>query len=296
MSTDENGSNLPVLIYQMGKVGSKSIALSLAHHNILNLSLHGLTWDSIQRAESQKVSNYSVTCRAVRTLMDLSPDDIKWRIVTLVRDPVARIISDTFQNGDRFLPHLADFTAEAAYKEVLEYLLKKFRNFNEATDYVCTWFDREMKTVFDFDVFSVDFENTSSCQIYETPRADILLIKLEQLSECCRDAFAEFLGIRDFHLRNANVSMHKPYKKTYKKVLDSIAVPPCDLEKIYSSRYARHFYSAREIADFRQRWSQNTTTQPVSGQLTEPKSHSLSAAQPGCDSYRSQLHTHQRAF
>ncbi len=264
MSMNQNGANLPVLIYQMGKVGSKTIEKSLAYHNVLNLSVHGLTWDSIQRAERKEISNYSETCRAVRTLMDLPPNDIKWRIVTLVRDPVARTISDTFQNGDRFLPHLVGRTDEVAFKEVLEYLLKKFRNFNESKNYVCTWFDREMKVVFDFDVFSVDFENTSSCQIYETPRADILLIKLEQLSECCRDAFAEFLGIRDFHLRNANVGMDKPYRKFYKKVLDSIAVPPCDLEKIYSSRYVRHFYSAREIADFRQRWSQDTATQPVS--------------------------------
>jgi hypothetical protein len=273
---DQNGSKLPVLVYQMGKVGSQTISASLFKHDVLNISVHGLTWESIHRSEKNGISDYTKSCRAVRTLMDLPPDDIRWRIVTLVRDPVARIISDTFQNGDRFLPHLRGRTDKAALREVLDYLLKKFRNFNEENDCACSWFDRQMKPVFDFDIFELNFDNTSSYQIYETRRARVLLIKLERLSQCCRQAFAEFLGIRDFSLKNANVGMEKPYRKFYKEVNDSVSVPPCDLEKIYSSRYVRHFYSDRDIAGFKQRWTQNAAALPVSAQFTNPEPHALS--------------------
>jgi hypothetical protein len=80
------------------------------------------------------------------------------------------------------------------------------------------------------------------------------LIKLEKLNECANDAFKEFLDIDEFYLIRANISTEKIHYPLYKKVLDSIVLPDAYLDQMYVSKYARHFYSEREINEFKAKW------------------------------------------
>jgi len=53
-----------------------------------------------------------------------------------------------------------------------------------------------------------------------------------------------------------NVGENKPYKRIYKKILETLTVPERLLDKIYNSKYAQHFYTDDEIASFKNRWSE----------------------------------------
>ncbi len=240
----------PIIIYQMGKVGSSSIYASLKN---LGLSvpiyhLHFLSQKSIQDVRDYylglphvPVPAHVESSKKLQTEISLSNGKVRWKVITLVRDPVARDISDLFQNMDRELPHVKKISQEAALNDLSCNILNTFQNFNESSDYACTWFDKEIKEVFNFDIYSVDFNKSVGYQIYEAEHADILVLKLEKLKKCHKKAFKEFLDIENFPLLDANLGNEKKYHSLYTSLLETINIPASDLKKIYSSRYSKYF-------------------------------------------------------
>jgi hypothetical protein len=55
----------------------------------------------------------------------------------------------------------------------------------------------------------------------------------------------------------ANVAEGKALAQLYREFNRAIVIPDAYFEKMYSSRLARHFYSAEEIDEFKNRWSQS---------------------------------------
>ena len=126
--------------------------------------------------------------------------------------------------------------------------------FDETTDYVCTWFDRELKQVFDFDVYGAAFDPTIGHATYEARDADILLIRLEDLSRRGPAALEDFLGVRDVEILTANEGAEKTTRDVYRAVRDRLTLPELTLDSVYGSRYARHFYAVQEIEGLKARW------------------------------------------
>ena len=252
----------PVLIYQMGKVGSTSIQTSLSALKLPSIHAHFLSWRSLKEVE-----NYYLTIphaiipehidrsKRLRALMDETWGRIRWKVITLVRDPVARTISDVFQNLAFTEPQMNGLAEKDAAKRISACTLEQFHNFDEKRDYVCTWFDKEIKDVFNYDIYALEFSKIKGYQIFKARNADILVVKLEKLSECHRHAFQDFLGIPNLQLKTANVGTQKPYRRLYKNVLDRISIPQHYLECVYSTRFVKHFYTREEIQFFKRRWA-----------------------------------------
>ena len=91
-------------------------------------------------------------------------------------------------------------------------------------------------------------------KIYSGPRLDLLLIRLEDLNRCHRQAFKEFLGLDEFTLLRANEGTEKHYGEIYRRFTEEVKFPPAFLDKMYSMKYVRHFYSPGEIDAARARW------------------------------------------
>ena len=251
----------PILIYQMGKVGSTAIQVSLNALHLPSIHTHFLSRQGLRDGEDHysglthvRLPGHVSRSKKLRELMDKTWGRIRWKVITLVREPVARTVSDVFQNMPAIIPRIHSLNENEAIGNVSNYILEYFTTFNEENDYVCSWFDREIKDVFKLDVYAQDFRKTDGYQIYEAANADILLIKLENLSECHQTAFQDFLGIRNFELIKANVGNQKPYKRLYQTVLNRIAVPGHILDRLYATRFVRQFYATEEIYRFKTRW------------------------------------------
>jgi hypothetical protein len=99
-----------IIVYQMGKVGSSAILKSLQSLNLSKpiFHVHYLTHDAIDGIErkyanlSKPIPKHICTSRILLNDIKKSVDGInkKLKIVTLVREPVARNISAFFQNID----------------------------------------------------------------------------------------------------------------------------------------------------------------------------------------------------
>ncbi|MCB2169936.1 MAG: glycosyltransferase [Deltaproteobacteria bacterium] len=260
--TDDNRSSTPVIIYQMGKVGSTSVMNSLNQMGIPNQHVHRLSWSGITQAEERsqeggipEIPDRLIRYREFRNYIETHRHSTRWKVITLVRDPLPRQISCVFQNLNVLLPDVFQMNELSQQcNRIGDYLSNYLSTFDESDDDACNWFDTELKDVFGFDIFSSPFDKKRGYTIYQTKYADILAMRIEQLSDCAGKAFKDFLGIDNFRLVNANASNEKPYYELYKQFLAQFKVPQDLLDKFYDTRLARHFYTSEDIEIFKKRW------------------------------------------
>jgi len=254
----------PILIYQMGKVGSSTVYRSLKAARIQSpiIHCHFLSRENIRHVEhyflslpSQEVPDHIEKCKRLSNYIHRNMGKHRWKVITLVRDPVAREISDLFQNLEVVVPELGVTKTTSNIQLAIDRLLNMFKNFDESEDYACAWFDLELKDVFKIDIYNYPFDKERGYQIYNDTIADVLLIRLEDLSKCFKAAMTDFLNMPDLELIHFNVGANKEYEQLYAKVVSSIRIPRDSLDKIYSSRYVKTFYSEEKICGLKKRWS-----------------------------------------
>ena len=267
----------PILILQMGKVGSSSITHSLKQLNLQRsiFHVHTLSEDFITQYQKQFRSflgteqehslRHIWLCDYLRKRLDAGLSE-RWKVVTLVRDPVARNLSTFFQNmiitssderSKTFFSPEHRFTAmvqDGNLEQLYEYFFSKIDH-----TYPLRFWDREFKRFFDIDLLEADFPIEQGYKVYETKQADILLIRLEDLSSCASRAFQEFLGIDNFVLQDTNIGAQKRYSEEYRLFKNTIPLTESYLDNLYASTYMKRFYSKSEIAAFKARWLRNST-------------------------------------
>lgn len=280
----------PLLVYQMGKVGSMSLVKSprASRPDTPIYQIHFLTHDNIEYMEGffrkrfEELSSGRVhesktggnrieinqdlyqqimwglkhawTCQHLRRQIDKSPEGKKWQVVTLVREPIARNVPSFFHLLDYELEYKIQFTES----ETLAKGLELFPNEFDQHEIPLTWYDTGLKVVFGIDVFASDFPKAKGYKIYAGEQADVSLLRLESLKDCVSRAFKTFfLNIDDFTLVRVCVGSQKGYGAVYRQFLDSAILPDSYVHRIYASRYARHFYSPEEINTFKAKWCGN---------------------------------------
>jgi len=226
----------PILLLQMGKVGSKSVQAGLEalnldrpiyHAHFLSRERTALTEN--QRRKFFRTDQYNYLRRPWLNQFLLREfqkqgDKRKWKLITLTREPVGRNISAFFEN-------LAVKTSEVSGEYVIssdyyriepttvtvdepQKLARLF--FDRAThDSPLKFFDREIRDIFGIDVLSEGFSPEKGYGIYHSDRVDLLVLRLESLADCAGLALNEFLGIEDFKVINRNIGDKKVYAPLY---------------------------------------------------------------------------------
>ena len=275
----KTGGKTPLLVYQMGKVGSSTIVATLKAGSFAGslamplFHIHSLTAASIEADERFyfgdqhglfRPSGWPNTVHLFtshylhRRLAALKGGGGKWKIITLVREPVARNISGFFESIEyriaNFYPRLE--SGDLTMQEMTEHFVNRYSNH----DVPLRWFDDEMKVALDVDVFATPFPHEQGYAIYRSAKADVLLLRLESLSNCANAAFREFLGIDQVELINANDARDKAYYPTYRSFVKSVSLPDAYLRRMYDSKYMRHFYTNSEIERFQAQWKRGQSS------------------------------------
>jgi hypothetical protein len=177
------------------------------------------------------------------------------RVISLVREPIATNISMFFQLLQHYLRAggVGKPPGVAALRELF------FSEYNHFRPLI--WLDAELKTTLGVDVYEHPFPAVDGFLRISTDEVDLLVIKSEIDDDIKSQVIADFLGLKKLKLVRANVAAHKSYADIYRKFKESIVIPERLLDEMYESKYARHFYSSKEIQSFRERWSrglQNT--------------------------------------
>lgn len=164
----------------MGKVGSETVARSLSNAglSVAVFHIHYLT-DAALEVVERRIKNHWNPWRGgravnlwesqciVKRLRTARPGE-RWSVVTLVRDPVARNISDYFHRLAEVDPARV---ARDASDELVAELGRGFLERFEDHELPLTWFDSELKSVFGLDVYGAPFPVAKGYGLYANDKA-----------------------------------------------------------------------------------------------------------------------------
>lgn len=257
---------IPIIIFQSGKVGSTSVHTSLIkefkkidlatpifHAHVLEKINQRIDLIRVTRANPNNTIEKLIESKELRKNIDDHPE-WSWNIISLVRDPVALKVSSFFQLLDEYIPNWQNENKEG--KLTLSVLQKLFyEKGGIKSGGLNNWFDQQIKPIWKIDVYNTPFSKEKGYQIYrQNPKVNLMIIRLENLNAVAQEAFYDFLGFRDFTITRSNVGAEKAYKNLYDQ-FKTLSIPSEDLDKAYNSRYAMHFYTPTEIAEFQKRWT-----------------------------------------
>jgi len=274
----------PILIYQMGKVGSSSIRnslfrcrdprtrLVLMSHEYFpirdrdpdRIDIEPVYRDMLEReiAHEQRVyQQFTLRKRlgrrfrekfyAERIYKTYVRSRHRLRVITLVREPVANNISMFFQLLRQYIGPDREIS-DCSVDELAGVFIEKYMHARPLT-----WLDAEIKTNFGIDVFQEPFPVHQGYTVISRGETSLLVLRCEMDDRTKAQAIAEFLGLDEFEIVRSNVGSDKRYASRYAEFKRRIRIPPTLLDQMYDSKYARHFYSREEREQFRARWSGN---------------------------------------
>ena len=247
------GERDPIIIYQMGKVGSSSLYHSLLDRQLPNpvYQVHYLTETGLnQYPDLPSPPQHIQDSRRLLSLLEEQPDT-KHHYLTLVRDPVSRNISAFFENLPEYIQRaeLLALDRGEQLRALKEAFLQQYPH-----QIPLTWMQDELGSFLELEVFQDDFPVQEGYQIIETKKAALLILRTEDLNRRAPEALQVFLGVEDLGLTNHNQADQKWYSDLYQDFKNWLILPEDYLEEMYTSRYARQFYSSQEIEDLRKRW------------------------------------------
>lgn len=244
---------LPVLVYQMGKVGSRSIYETLVASGIRALHVHVLHPKNLDKVKERIAVNvYEDRFRRLMTAL------VRWswkrvRVITLVRDPVSQNFSAFFQNFERdagrnLRPE--DWATIDAGEAV-----DRYRNTYPKTAGI-HYFDRELGPVTGIDIYSSPFPFAKGYQILKRGRVSVLVLRIDTPDPVKLAAVNEFLGTSIPALLERNVSEDKDYAELYARFKQRLKLPRATVEELVDSKYCRHFYTEEERSRMFERWTE----------------------------------------
>lgn len=210
---------LPILVYQMGKVGSKSIYDSLTSAGIDAFHVHRIGADVHPNLFRRVVENKE-----------------RAKVITLVREPVSHSISTFFQHLEKYCnsPDAANLPND----ELLKHYLKLW-NSEQAPS--ITWFQNEFSTTLDMDVFSTPFPKKQRFTVLRGNH-DVLILRSDLSDNQKSEAISEFLQLPDFTITRSNVTNDSPKGATYTRFKSAVKLPDNILNTLQNSKYSKHFF------------------------------------------------------
>jgi hypothetical protein len=171
------------------------------------------------------------------------------KFITVVRDPISRNVSAFFENFGRFTGKPFDIETDYSLAGLTNIFLEQYNH-----DIPLTWFDTEVRQVLGIDIYNHPFPATRGFLEVTQGAYQLLVLKLETDDRMKETAIRDFLDLPDFQLLRANVGKDKEYGATYKKFTRNIRLPDVYIKRMYTSKYAQHFYTPEEIEAMRLRW------------------------------------------
>jgi hypothetical protein len=275
---------LPLLVYTVGKVGSASVFHSLRRLDLARpvQHIHYLGHERLRYLEAILKPAFPESLPTLRhvwhsqQVAEAFARDPQARVqaITLVRDPIARNVSDFFQHihvephrrlgskwrvysplfGFEMVVGADEAGAPAPDARDIQVLIALFFA-REEHDLPLLWLGNEIGTYLGINVYGSAFPIDKGYHIYHSERADVLLVRLRDLNRCATQAFQEFLGLDGFDLTHANIAELKAYTRLYRAFKAAIVFPDSYLDRMYNSAFARHFFTAQERQQLWARWA-----------------------------------------
>ncbi|WDE03939.1 hypothetical protein SG34_021590 [Thalassomonas viridans] len=252
-----------IFIYQMGKVGSTSLEHSLVNgvhvhafyskNHTCPVRLQGLAKFGIRHIlyrARQEFVNYLLR----RTFKQRK----RTKIITLVREPVARNVSMFFHDLDAYLFSAYTNCVNSRSKPLAtrtqdaDLLLEVFnQEFNHS--YPLNWFEREFLPMTGIDIYKYPFNTDQGFVHIIQGNIELLCIRTDKLA-LCGDMLEQFCA-QPVELLSRNVAERKWYAEVYQQFLLDYQPDKQQLNKIFNDKFSRHFFNEQELESLMVKYS-----------------------------------------
>jgi hypothetical protein len=174
------GRTRPLLVYQMGKVGSTAVAAALGEvlDNRPVMHFHRLADDVLTQNDAQLARRFCddhsigidpghLRARYITDRLEFWARQGGVDVITMSREPVERDLSAMFQ----WLPVRYPAVAERLRRQLewpqLDAALRALFVDGSINNDSFDWFDRKLRAVTDIDIFSTPFDAVAGFHIYE---------------------------------------------------------------------------------------------------------------------------------
>lgn len=239
------------LIYTMGKVASSSIYATLSYNFPLIPIFHAHVLSPHRIHKSPDV--YQKHAPILQYLQKNTTKKIK--IITLVREPIARGMSSFFENPHRqgvVAAQLPNYTPAQIFD-----LITQNNQDQNSQNFTTAWFDVEFQPFTNFNIYQHLFDTEKGYAMYEHENMSILVLKVEQLHSTWQPALSQFCNYNFKKMVDTNETQQKLQTNLYKAVKQAYKLPAERLQALYSTPYMQHFYTPTEIEQFTKQWQLN---------------------------------------
>jgi hypothetical protein len=166
-------------------------------------------------------------------------------LIAGVREPVALYLSLAFEASSLF-----NTTENLSLESLRDWVMSD--PLSRVWD---DWFTDELGEVSGVDAYSRSFPTRQGWDIYESETARVLIVRQENLDRL-PDALGELYGLApdSFAVQSRNVAATKDYAEHYARAKRSLRLTEPELDRVYATRFVRHFYTPGEIAEFKRCW------------------------------------------
>src|SRR5690554_1159256 len=198
----------------MGKVGSTTLESSLPKSRHLH-TLYGYpsarkAVDYKRRGLLKEVRRYGFWL--LQRLSIRRSSDVK--IVSLVRNPFDREVSQFFQDLEHWLSYYALKHGVDKRLEMADFVERCFEHAYDF-DYAAGWYHREIGRLTGIDLEDYEYDLDKGHAFAERGKYKVLLIRLDKL-EVCKEVLENFLG-RKVETSDTNRGEKKWYEPIYRK-------------------------------------------------------------------------------
>ena len=233
-----------IIVYNMGKVASTSIYNALKKRN----DCYGFHTHSLTQLEVN--DSFWDRNRRIRHCISLAKHIIQpkhpTKIITLVRDPLARNISAYFETNKKAKAPNFDTTK-------INYLIEDFIehfNHHENED----WYQNEFNRALDTDIFAYEFDRERGWSIFKNGSFEVLVLKTSLPDSEKTKQIEQFTGIENLVINRINETGAKKASSCYKQFKETIKFPDQIAQSIIRSRFTQHFFTESEICNMRKQW------------------------------------------
>jgi hypothetical protein len=246
---------VPVVVYQMAKVGSSAIVDALLRSRLAVFHVHRIDPRNIERVRARRrelgwrdyphVAHHEQLARQIRekVLAVRKPA----RFITLVKDPIARNLSSYFEHLDAIW-HTDDAHEKVPMEELCAGFLQRFPHTEPLT-----WFDDELRPTLGIDVFAEPFPAQGHV-VRRSPAYELLVLKTEMPDAAKQAVLARHLGLSVASVRRVYETSSKSKGEVYREFLRRVPLTPEYVRDLLESRYTRHFYGEAERDEMRRRY------------------------------------------
>lgn len=230
-----------IFVYSIPKTGSHSVLHSLHRCGYRrSFHFHNFTPTGLE------TENFRNRAKKLYELYVKPRKNIK--IISCVREPVSCAVSDHYEW------HHEDFISTTINEQISLF-------FKENRFECLKWFDKNMKSEIGIDIYRYHFDFNKNFIRLKKDNIDLLVIKLETDDLLKEKLISNFIGWRQprkfvyergMRKGSSSQATREKYLEFQRRIIFSDEL----LDKVYSSIYAKHFYSDDEIQRFRWQWSQ----------------------------------------